>query len=162
MEPRGFPLKDPGKGAVFVAMGERELVRQVRKDLEAIPFICGINNHMGSRFMEDGDKVRLVLREVKKRELFFLDSRTTAKSSGYRIAQELSLRAGTRDVFLDNDTDVQDMETQLERLIHIARDNGKAIGICHPYPSTISALKGMITKIQAAGIKIVPLSDALD
>lgn len=162
MEPRGFPLKDPGEGALFVAMGERELLRQLRKGLEAVPFIKGVNNHMGSRFMEHDDKVRVVLGELKKRGLFFLDSRTTSKSTGYQIARELSLRTGARDIFLDNEADVKDIEAQLERLIKIARDRGKAIGICHPYPSTIKALKEMINKIRAKGIQIVPLSQALD
>jgi polysaccharide deacetylase 2 family uncharacterized protein YibQ len=163
MEPRGFPLKDPGEGALFIAMGERgELVRELRKDLDAVPFISGVNNHMGSRFMEHEAGVRVVLRELKKRGLFFLDSRTTPKSTGYQIARELSLRAGERDIFLDNETGVKDMEVQLEKLIRIARSHGKAIGICHPYPSTITSLKGMIAKIKKAGIQIVPLSQALD
>jgi polysaccharide deacetylase 2 family uncharacterized protein YibQ len=162
MEPRGFPLKDPGKGALFVAMSERELLRQLRKDLDSVPFIVGVNNHMGSRFMEHAAAVRLVLGELKKRGLFFLDSRTTAKTEGYQIAQELALLAGERDLFLDNENDVQDIRAQLEGLIRLARDHGRAIGICHPYPSTIAALKGMIAKIKAAGIWIVPLSQALE
>lgn len=162
MEPRGFPLKDPGKGALFVAMSERELLSQLRKDLDAVPFIAGVNNHMGSRFMEHAAAVRLVLGELKKRGLFFLDSRTTAKTEGYQIARELALLAGERDLFLDNENDVQDIRAQLEGLIRLARDHGKAIGICHPYPATITALKEMIVKIKAAGIRIVPLSQALD
>jgi polysaccharide deacetylase 2 family uncharacterized protein YibQ len=162
MEPRGYPLKDPGTGALFVSMGERELLRQLRKDLEAVPFITGVNNHMGSRFMEHGEKVRLVFRELKKRKLFFLDSRTTSKSQGYRIARELALRADTRDLFLDNDSNVGYTKLQLEKLIRIARNHGTAIGICHPYSSTITALKEMIPQIQAEGMQIVPLSQALD
>jgi polysaccharide deacetylase 2 family uncharacterized protein YibQ len=162
MEPRGFPLKDPGKGALFVAMSERELLSQLRKDLDAVPFIVGVNNHMGSRFMEHAASVRLVLGELKKRGLFFLDSRTTAKTEGYQIARGLAMLAGERDLFLDNENDVQDIRTQLEGLIRLARDHGKAIGICHPYPATITALKGMIAKIKAAGIRIVPLSQALE
>ncbi len=162
MEPRGYPLKDPGKGALFVSMGERELLYQLRKDLDAVPFIKGVNNHMGSRFMEYDDKVRLVLKELKQRELFFLDSRTTSKSQGYRIARELAMRTDTRDLFLDNDSNVGYTKLQLKKLIRIARDNGTAIGICHPYPSTITALKEMIPQIKAEGMQIVPLSQALD
>ena len=162
LEPRGYPLKDPGKGALFISMDERELLRQLRKNLDAVPFITGVNNHMGSRFMEHGDKVRLVLRELQQRELFFLDSRTTAKSQGYHIAQDLALKADTRDLFLDNESDVECTKLQLEQLIRIARDNGTAIGICHPYPSTITALKEMIPQIKAEGIQIIPLSQALD
>jgi polysaccharide deacetylase 2 family uncharacterized protein YibQ len=162
MEPRGYPLKDPGTGALFVSMDERELLHQLRKDIEAVPFITGVNNHMGSRFMEHGEKVRLVLSELKRRKLFFLDSRTTSKSQGYHIAQELALRADTRDLFLDNESDVGYTKLQLKQLIRIARNHGTAIGICHPYPSTITALKEMIPQIQAEGIQIVPLSQALD
>jgi hypothetical protein len=162
LEPRGFPLKDPGKGALFVAMSERELLGQLRKDLDAVPFIVGVNNHMGSRFMEHAAAVRLVMGELKKRGLFFLDSRTTAKTEGYQIARELALLAGERDIFLDNENDVQDIRAQLEALIRVAKDRGKAVGICHPYPATIIVLKGMIAKIKAQGIQIVPLSQALE
>ena len=112
--------------------------------------------------MEHGDKVRLVLRELQQRELFFLDSRTTAKSQGYHIAQDLALRTDTRDLFLDNESDGGYTKLQLEQLIRIAQDHGTAIGICHPYPSTITALKEMIPQIKAAGIEIIPLSQALD
>jgi hypothetical protein len=163
MEPRGFPLKDPGEGGLFVTMGEtKELARQLKKDLDAVPYISGVNNHMGSRFMEHEAVVRVVLNELKKRRLFFLDSGTTDRSMGYKLARELSLKAGTRDVFLDNETGPKNMETQLNQLMKIARSRGKAIAIGHPYPTTVAALKGMIAKIQKAGIKIVPLSQVLD
>jgi polysaccharide deacetylase 2 family uncharacterized protein YibQ len=162
MEPHGYPLKDPGRGALFVSMDESELLRQLREDLEAVPFITGVNNHMGSRFMEHGDKVRLVLSELKQRDLFFLDSRTTSKSQGYPIAHDLALRADKRDLFLDNESDVGYTTLQLQQLIRIARDHGTAIGICHPYPSTITALEEMIPQIKAEEIEIVPLSQVLD
>lgn len=162
LEPRGFPLKDPGEGALFVAMSDRELKRQLRKDLDAVPYIAGVNNHMGSRFMEHDAKVRLVLEELKGRGLFFLDSRTTSNSTGCRIARSLALRTGERDVFLDNETGVKDITAQVEQLVRIARKDGTAIGICHPYPATVTVLTTMIPRIKAQGIDIVPLSQALD
>jgi polysaccharide deacetylase 2 family uncharacterized protein YibQ len=63
---------------------------------------------------------------------------------------------------LDNESDEGDTTLRLKELISIARDHGTAIGICHPYPSTVTALKKMIPQIQAEGIQIVPLSQALD
>lgn len=162
LEPRGFPLKDPGKGALFVAMGERELLRQLRKDLDAVPCVAGVNNHMGSRFMEDERSVRLVMTELKKRGLFFLDSRTTPRSLGYRIAAGLEIRRGERDIFLDNDKDTKQIKGQLQQLVRLARAKGKAIGICHPSPATISTLKVMLAEIKKDGAQIVPLSHLLD
>ena len=58
--------------------------------------------------------------------------------------------------------DVQTIKAQVERLIRIARDHGTAIGICHPYPSTVTVLTTKIPQIKAQGIDIVPLSQVLD
>jgi len=162
MEPRSYPSKDPGSGALFVSMDDGELLNRLTRHLEAFPFVKGVNNHMGSRFMENEQKVKLVLKELKKRDLFFLDSLTTSNSKGYRIAQELAMRGAKRDVFLDNETGVEDVERQLRRLMRIAKRRGVAIGICHPYPTTIAALREMIPKIRAEGLEIVPLSQAID
>jgi polysaccharide deacetylase 2 family uncharacterized protein YibQ len=158
MEPRGYPLKKPGAGALFVSMSEKELLQQLREDLESVPFISGVNNHMGSRFMENEEKVRLVLQELKERNLFFLDSLTTSKSNGYKIAEEIDIKVAKRDIFLDNTTKPKDIERQFKKLIRIARSHGKAVGICHPYPATIASIKRMISKFEEEGIEIVPLS----
>lgn len=163
LEPRGYPVKDPGEGALFVAMGEKELLRHLREDLKAVPYIKGVSNHMGSRFMEQEGHVRLVLQEIKERKLFFFDSFTSSKSEGYQIAQELGMKTGKRDLFLDNETNnVKYIRLQLERLIRIAQTNGTAIGVCHPYPSTITALREMAPTFEEQGVEIVPLSQVLD
>ena len=89
-------------------------------------------------------------------------SQARSNSTGYRIARSLALRTGERDVFLDNETGVKDITAQMEGLIRTARKDGKAIGICHPYPATVTVLKKMIPRIKAQGIEIVPLSQVLD
>jgi polysaccharide deacetylase 2 family uncharacterized protein YibQ len=161
MEPHGYPKINPGKGALLDEMGEGELLRQLSKDIEAIPYIEGVSNHMGSQLMEDPKKIKIILSELKRRGLFFLDSRTTPHTIGLQTAQSLGLRATERNVFLDNSTNGNDVKHQIEQLIQISLSTGKGIGIGHPHPSTIQSLKEMIPKIREKGIEIVSLSEIM-
>jgi polysaccharide deacetylase 2 family uncharacterized protein YibQ len=161
MEPQGYPKINPGKGALLHEMSEEELLRQLSKDIEAVPYIKGVSNHMGSQLMEDPEKIRIILSELKKRGLFFLDSRTTPHTVGLQTAQSLGLKATERNVFLDNSTNGNDVKRQIEQLIQISLSTGKAIGIGHPHPSTIKSLKEMIPKIKEKGIEIVSLSEMM-
>ncbi len=163
MEPREFPGINPGKGALLMSMTEEELHQQIRANLDTIPFIKGVNNHMGSRFMEDEGRVAILMRELKERKLFFLDSRTTANTAGYRAARELGIKTGQRDVFLDNNRyDEAEIRENISKLLEIAKNEGKAIGIAHPHPTTIRSLGEMIPTLKEKGIEIVPLSELID
>jgi polysaccharide deacetylase 2 family uncharacterized protein YibQ len=162
MEPHGYPKVQPGEGTLLHEMDDETLLRQLSKDIEAIPNIKGLSNHMGSRLMEDPEKMKVILSELKRRELFFLDSRTTPHTVGLQTANSLGLKAMERNLFLDNSQNGKDVKKQLEKLIHIALSTGKAIGIGHPHPSTIKSLKEMIPKMQEKGIEIVPLSELME
>jgi polysaccharide deacetylase 2 family uncharacterized protein YibQ len=163
MEPYGFPGIDPGKGALLMGMNDKELYQRIHENLEAIPYIKGVNNHMGSRFMENDHRVGILMKELKARNLFFLDSRTTSKTSGYRTAKKLGVKTGQRDVFLDNNSyDEAEIRRNISKLAEIAKEEGKAIGIGHPHRSTIRSLREMIPRLKEGGIEIVPLSDLMD
>jgi len=162
MEPYKYPEKNPGDGTLLLNMSNEELLRILDADIRAVPFIKGINNHMGSRFTEDKKKMRVVLKELKERDLFFIDSRTSKDSVGYSMAQDMGLKAARRNVFLDNDQDVELINAQISKLARISLKRGSAIGIGHPYPATIEALKQMIPELRAKGIEIVPVSQLID
>ena len=162
MEPRGYPQVRPGEGVLLEEMDETNLLRQLSKDIEAVPYINGVSNHMGSRLMEDPEKIKIVLSELKRRGLFFLDSRTTPQTIGLQVAQSVGLKAMERSIFIDNSSAEEDIKKQLEQLIQISLSKGKAIGIGHPHPSTIKSLKEMIPKMKEMGIELVPLSGVME
>ena len=162
MEPHGYPKTRPGEGVLLHEMDEEKLLRQLLKDIEAIPYIRGVSNHMGSRLMEDPEKMRIIFAELKRRGLFFLDSRTTPQTVGLHTAQSIGLRAIERSLFLDHSQDPEDIKQQMEKLIQLSLTQGKAIGIGHPYPSTLKSLKEMIPKMKEKGIEIVPLSSLME
>ncbi len=158
MEPKNYPAVNPGPGTLFVSMDDQELLRKLAEDLKQIPGAVGVNNHMGSLFTENHDKMVVVLRALRRSNLFFIDSRTTADSVGYDLARSMDIPTAKRTVFLDNDLDAAAMEFQVRRLLNMARHRGWAIGIGHPHKATVGVLKNYLEKMND-GIEIVPVSE---
>ena len=158
MEPAGYPEVNPGVGALLVEMTDDELVQTLRKNLDAFPYVKGVNNHMGSKFCENERKLRPVMMELNTRGLFFLDSRTTSKTKAYKVAQELHVPSAERNVFLDNIQNPRAIRAQFNRLTELARLRGGAIGIAHPHEVTLEVLRREIPKLSGKGIELVPVS----
>ncbi len=162
MEPHGYPKIKPGDGELLEEMNEESLRRQLIQDIEAVPYIKGASNHMGSRLMEDNEKVKIVLSELKRRKLYFLDSRTTPQTAGIHEAQSIGVKTMERSLFIDHSLDEDDIKEKIEKLIRLSLSNGKAIGIGHPHASTIKSIKEMIPKMKEKGIELVPLSAIME
>jgi len=158
MEPRGYPGVNPGEGALLLEMDPERLLDQLSRDIEAVPYVKGVSNHMGSQFMEDAEKMKIILTELRNRGLFFLDSRTTPQTVGLETANAIGLEAAERTVFLDNELNEEAIGQSLERLLRLSLSKGKAIGIGHPHPLTIQAIKKMTPKMREKGVEVVPLS----
>lgn len=157
MEPKSYPRIKPGPGALFVTMDDKEIRQKLIRDLNQVPGAKGVNNHMGSLFTEDRDKMMVVMEALRKRHLFFIDSRTTADSVGYNMARSMGVPAAERTVFLDDDLHLDTMEIQVKRLLNVARHEGWAIGIGHPHKETLKLLKDYLGKVDD-GVEVVPAS----
>lgn len=153
---------DPGPGALRGFMSRSQLERATREALAQVPGAIGANNHMGSSLTADGAKMRAVLGVLAERDLFFLDSRTSADSVGYRQAVALGLPAAERQVFLDSDPDRGAIRAQFRRWLELAARRGAAIAIGHPHPSTMAVLAEEVPRARAAGYEFVPVSYLLD
>jgi hypothetical protein len=136
-------------------MSSQNLTSTFEKDLAGFAFI-GTNNHMGSKFTANSKAMHTLLAAVKSKGLFYVDSLTTAKSVGYRTAKELGVKTAKRDIFLDNEQTSPAIQDQLAKLVAIAKKRGTAIGIGHPYPATLKALRAfqtrLLTEIELVGI----------
>ncbi len=161
MEPRN-PKRNPGNGVISLKMSREEMLRQLYMDLDAVPHIVGVNNHMGSLLTEDRDAMNLLLEEIRKKGLFFLDSKTSPDSVAYEVAKSMGLKSGRRDVFLDNQPDTEYIKGQIDKVIRIAKKKGKATAIGHPRHGTVAALREKIPDFEREGIEIVPLSEVLN
>ncbi|SKA78588.1 hypothetical protein SAMN02745704_01160 [Paucidesulfovibrio gracilis DSM 16080] len=157
MEPIGYPGDNPGKNALFTSMTRESLDKTIRWNLDQVPEAVGVNNHMGSRFTSDLSGMRCLMEQLKSRRLFFLDSRTTSRSAGYRAAQEKNLPFYGRDVFLDNSLAIQDILLQLKKTERLAQRQGVAIAIGHPHDQTVRALQDWLQH-RDPGVSVVRLT----
>ena len=155
MEPEGYPQQRLESIGVLVAMDDKEIAERVGGYFRSVPHAVGANNHMGSRFTQHADKMEVVLKVLKEKGVFFVDSRTSPASVGYKTARAMGLKSGTRQVFLDNVQDEAAIGKQLAEVAAIARKKGAAIAICHPHPSTLRALKAYMPELVKSGITFV-------
>lgn len=153
---------NPGQGALTSDLAPDELAATTTRALDAVPGATGVNNHMGSRLTADAEAMRAILGVVGARKLFFLDSRTSPESVGYKTARALGIAAAERQVFLDRDPEPAAIDAQLARWLEVARERGAAIAIGHPYPATFAALAREVPRARAAGYEFVPVSFLLD
>ena len=161
MEPKGYPELNPGPGALLNRMNGEEIRTLVARHLDQVPGARGVNNHMGSSFTEREGKVAVVLEEVRRKGLFFVDSKTTGRSVAYPLARKMGVPAASRSVFLDNDPTARSVGIQVERLLGIARHQGAAVAIAHPFPGTLKALRGEGERLQGAA-EIVTVSELVE
>ena len=116
-----------------------------------------MNNHMGSRFTSDATAMAPVIEEMRRRNLLFLDSVTSAKSVAAAAAREAGIPTLSRDVFLDDTVTEAEVERQLARAEALARKHGSAIAIGHPHSSTIKVLHRWLADYRQRGFQIVSL-----
>jgi len=162
MEPNSYPKEKPGKGALFTDMNNEELIFQLEKDLASVPYISGVNNHMGSKFMADEDKLVLVFNKLKKKKLFFIDSRTTSGTKASAAAEKVNIQMASRKVFLDNNRDYNEIYKIILDVAQNSSDVSPVIMIGHPYPETIRAIKDASKVLKQKGILVVPVSKLIN
>jgi len=150
---------DPGPGAIKSYMSEEEIRQTVRGSIFNFPYVIGVNNHMGSKITEDREIMKIILEEIRRYDLFFIDSITTRNSIAYQVAQEMGVKTAVRTVFLDNESDMEYIKGQMLEVQEVALKDGEAIAIGHSRINTFYVLKRMIPELIKAGIEIVPVSE---
>ena len=157
MEPRSTQV-DPGPNALLINLSEHELRRRLNWGFSRFSTYVGLNNHMGSKFTSDSKAMRIVIEEIKRRGLLFLDSRTSSKSVGAKLARELGVPVVERNIFLDHENSLDAVNAQLAQVEKIARRMGAVIAIGHPRDVTIKALQTWLKSIDSRGFQLVPLT----
>lgn len=141
---------NPGPGAVTPGLSAEQIKNIVRKNLEEIWPVAGMNNHEGSLMTADEAAMSAVLDVVAEKHIFFLDSRTTARSVVAKVAKEKNMAVWERAIFIDNDKSRAAMETQIKKGLSIARQKGSAIMIGHVFTVELAEL---LTEIYPALIE---------
>jgi polysaccharide deacetylase 2 family uncharacterized protein YibQ len=157
MEPKEYPDVNPGPGAILSAMTADELIAQLERNLDRLPGVRGVNNHMGSQLTTESTRMYQVFSVLKKRQLYFIDSRSTAETVCRPSARMFQVPFAERDIFLDHFQDARFIRNQFRLLIKEARKHGQAVAIAHPHRVTVELFKEMLPELQQQ-VQLVPAS----
>lgn len=158
MEP--FEENESEEKMITGEMDRAEMESFLESSLEAVRGVSGINNHKGSLITSDKDSITLLLKELKKRNLFFVDSFTDPASVAFETAKELGVRTERNDIFLDDSDEKKEIRKQLYKAIELAEKDGSAITIGHSRENTLEVLMEEIPKIKGR-VELVFVSELL-
>ncbi|GHG76217.1 hypothetical protein GCM10010919_30920 [Alishewanella longhuensis] len=150
-----------GPGALTHDMSRQQIHRTLELALADIPYAIGMNNHMGSLFTAQDEPMAWTMEYLRQRQLFFIDSLTTPKSTAKHYAAQHNVAILARHIFLDNEQNQRAIEKQFQQLLNIARRHQTAIAIGHPYPETYRFLQQRLPQLAAEGIELVAISSLL-
>ena len=149
---------DEAPDVLTTQMNQQEIQENLLAMLGKFHDAKGVNNHMGSKLTEDMERMSVVMNVLKGKGLFFLDSKTSAKSKAEEAAEKAGIAYAHRHVFIDNNNDKAYILGQLAKAENVARKNGYAIAIGHPKTQTFAALKEWLPSLEQKGIILMPLS----
>ncbi len=146
-------------GTLDLHMTRNEFRKQLRINLNSVPYIRGVNNHMGSLLTRHPGHMTWLMDELSRLgSLYFIDSKTTSKSIADKIAVEYDIPNLSRDFFLDPDNEENTIRQQFDRFLKKINHRGYALAIAHPYPQTIKFLKNHLKELNEQGITLIPVS----
>jgi len=148
-------------GYIGPDMAPEEIVTRLDAALAAVPTAIGLNNHTGSKYTASESAMETLLTAVKERSLYFIDSKTTARSRALDVALRMEVPTVPRDLFLDNSPSIPAIRKRFQELINMSLEHGSAVGICHFRPNTAVVMEEVLPKIREQGIDIVHVSQLL-
>lgn len=114
-----------------VSDSKEEIFNKLDKALANIKCASGFNNHMGSKFLQNKEKMGYTVEFLKQHNLFFVDSLTSANSVGYKLACERHVYYAVRDMFIDNKKSLVVVKQNLMNALNLAKRGKNVILIGH-------------------------------
>ncbi len=153
MQSMGEDPKQPG--TLNIDTTRAALINEVRRQVANLPHVAGLNTHQGSLLTQHPGHMRWLMEYLSSTSLYFIDSYTTHHSVALDEAAAFGIPAARRHVFLDNVQEQQQIEAELDRAIQLARHQGFAIAIGHPYPETLAILERRLPNLAVEGVSLV-------
>jgi polysaccharide deacetylase 2 family uncharacterized protein YibQ len=161
MEPKEEEAYALERETVRTGMSAEGIRKILQDDLKQIPYVRGVNNHMGSKATEDPKVMQALMQALKKEKLYFIDSHTSPHTRGTEMAQQAGVASAQNDKFIDREKDIDAIKRAIRLAMKKAKKEGKAVVIGHPHPLTARAIKAMIPEIEREGIRLVFASEVV-
>lgn len=161
MEPKNGGQYSLEKDTVRTGMDAKRVQKILEDALKQVPHVRGINNHMGSKATEDPQVMGAVMQVLKREGLYFIDSNTSFQTVGPEMARIAGVASRRNDQFIDREKKIEAIKNAIRLAMRKAKQEGRAVAIGHPHPSTAQAIKEMISEIEKEGIRLVFASEVV-
>lgn len=166
LEPEKGKASWLGPKGITVGMPKEKILDILNQAKVDMPYIKGMNNHMGSKAMKNETIVKTLMEFAAQNGLYFVDSGTTTTELSEKYTKLNNMPFLKRSVFLDNTPSTEHVKSKLRELQEVAKEKGYAIGIGHVGPQkgphTARALKELIPQMQKDGITFITVSQLLE
>ncbi len=126
---------------LYKGMTKAKFTQVFEDALAKVPYVTGVNNHMGSLLTSDSQSMQWLMELCRKHKLFFVDSRTASTSVAAQEASQHGLAWNKRDVFLDHKTDLSSLQTAWSAALDCVKKKQQCIIIGHPHQETLNFLE---------------------
>ncbi|NLK63171.1 MAG: divergent polysaccharide deacetylase family protein [Fusobacteria bacterium] len=150
------------KGLIRTDMDNAEIRTKFEEALKNVGKVNGFNNHMGSKFTADHEKMNFLLELAKEKNLYYIDSWTSNKSVGYKLAKEKGIKTYKSSVFLDNEKDVEYIKERIRVAVEKTIKEKKVIAIGHYHKATAQAIIEMLDYIKEKNVELVFINELLE
>jgi polysaccharide deacetylase 2 family uncharacterized protein YibQ len=163
MEPVKGKISWLGPKPILSTSSDNDVYQITSEAFLGVPYAVGANIHMGSKISTDERIMSDVLDIIKEKGVYFLDSKTSAKSVAKKISNEKAVPFYERNVFLDGQTNKEHVKGQLRKAGEIALRDGKSIAIGHVGIEggkiTAQAIIEMLAEFDEKNIQLVFVSE---
>jgi polysaccharide deacetylase 2 family uncharacterized protein YibQ len=126
---------------LLTSMTSELLENKLIQAFESLPEAIGMNNHQGSKATSDSKTMTVLASVLKDRGKYFIDSRTSSLTIGEKTMISFGVPTARRNIFLDNNNDLDRIEEQMNKLANSAKKNGVAVGLGHARKNTLSVIE---------------------
>jgi polysaccharide deacetylase 2 family uncharacterized protein YibQ len=160
LEPNNYPTEDPGPHTLLTTLPPEENLKRLQWLMSRYTGYVGVTNHMGAKFEVTQASLAPVFEELKRRGLLYVDDGSVKEPTAERVADAIGLDYSEASVQIDGQS-AAEIVKQLGQLESLAMQQGAVIGIVRATPATIKQIVEWAGKLEAKGIKLVPVSAAV-
>ena len=140
----------------------QEMLDRAYQSLDDGVLLKGLSNHQGSLITSSPNCMVPIVDWSRKKNMYFLDSMTTASSRGYEIAHKRHLPSAYNKIFIDSQDNDSYIRSRLLIAVNLARQNGQIIVVGNiNNERTLKVLKDMVPELNKLGIIFVFVSQIL-
>lgn len=160
LEPNNYPTEDPGPHTLLTTLPPEENLKRLQWLMSRYTGYVGVTNHMGAKFETTQSALAPVFEELKRRGLLYVDDGSVKEPTAERVADAIGLNYSEARVQIDGQS-AAEIVKQLEQLESLATQQGAVIGVVRATPATMKQVVEWAGKLEAKGIKLVPVSAAV-